>query len=126
MIGASVSKSKKRRKLADLSRTMSEGLAVWQALRKLDFPSDDLFMGVSTGRVVVELRRGDVRVRIDVGSWQGGDFAAAYKEAHIVMTSATPDELRQHWESSEVCRSRTPEIVSAILLAGISIPKDLA
>lgn len=126
MIGASVSKSKKRRRLADLSRAVSEGLAAWQVLRKLDFPSDDLFMGVLVGRVVVELRRGDVRVRIDVGPWQGGDFAAAYKEAHIAMTSATPDELRQHWESSEVRRNRTPEIVSAILFAGISIPKDLA
>lgn len=42
--------------------------AIWQALRTFGFPSDDLFVGVVEGRVLIEVRRPERAFRVAVGS----------------------------------------------------------
>ncbi len=125
------------KKLAELEPVMIEAFAVFQMMRTLGFPSDDIFFCHQAledprkqegkkGHVFVRLKRGVITADFVVGQWDHPvpDFMPAFKEMCAVAKTATKEECKAVGEKTIAWRDRAA-VVAALALHGIGIPKAM-
>jgi hypothetical protein len=98
-------------------------MGVFQALRKLGFSADEIFMGALNKRLIVQLQTGGKAIGFDCGPFDGTpqDFIPIYERLTRLANQATQPELCATWELSAASRQGV-RIVAAIITRGIEIP----
>lgn len=117
------------KRISDFPRVLQDALACWQGLRKLGFPSDDIYFGTDQQRktVLVSLRRGQLDASIRIGTWDtvhDGDFEVAYRKLVAVASTTNASDLNKNFRESAMGPGGKagPTIVAALLMAGFTLP----
>jgi len=112
----------------DVDPFLLETYCVFQAFRRMGFPSEALFFAADDdGNVIVELQwqgeKGGVRVGRQRG--QTHESLVAKWKAFLERQSDLPEEfLDEAWERSKA-RAQVPSMLAALLMRGIRPPISL-
>ena len=109
--------------LDSIKAEIRQALNVWQALRKLGFDADDIYVSLGcpdpghASDVVVLVRRNGKAAHFHVAKWNGTkeEFAAAYLEASRLMNAASQDELEALWE--ERAPGLSTQVATSVVMA---------
>ena len=111
----------------DLSPVMREYLGYWQALRKLGYLADHIFLSINAGKrrayaVVYQKGKG---VRFDAGDWgcELADLVEEYSEVCSSIPKWSLSELETLWETSRA-RTETDTIILRLITTGIYPPES--
>jgi hypothetical protein len=117
-------------KLSELHPVWREALACQEALRRLGFTSDDLFVSrCKDGRLLVHVEsvHYGLTVNIPVGdsgalrSLSQEEFGRGWSQAAEARNGATVDELEHAWRDSLIVRQGVQLIVN-LKMHGIELP----
>lgn len=118
-------------RIADLPDDFRECVCLWQLLRKLGFPSDDLFFFADSdpARAGIEVRRGELAAKLVVGP--PCPDAAAFGDLYRRMFDEkwidewSTDEWLEAVDASEA-RRNAAEWIAGLVEHGIQLPRLMA
>jgi len=110
-------------KLSDLEPLIREALSTWQLFRRLGFSSDDIYIALNEGSLLITVKwRGKgFSVRVGATEMTPQMLAQVWDHAAGVMATADPDELQSDWDNSAAAKEM-PGIVLKLELLEIYWP----
>lgn len=110
-------------KLLEQPDEIRSTFAFWQVFRQLGFESEDLYVGIVGGRVLVELRQDGEPYSLSMGtSLMGRDeFASLWAELSESLPDQDMDDLKLNYDKW-VTQERWEATIEALVLAGVDIP----
>jgi uncharacterized protein (DUF2147 family) len=110
----------------NLAPVFVECLAFHEALRKLEFPADEIYLSLyAEGRVQIHLLPSGGRFTIDlVNTWPGAaaDFSAGWSSAARSWNGSMSDEERDRIYRTHIDEARFRSLVAALIRKGIVAP----
>jgi hypothetical protein len=117
--------------LKDYPKILLEAIAIWELMRRMGFPSDDIYFGTehAGGRgmigIRVEAHQGEKRFPIRVGITKLSVKKAERKWKALANewnADSTPEEDRRSIYQNSIAWNRGPEMLIKFTLAGFKPP----
>ena len=109
-------------KLLDLPIVIKEAICCHEALRRMGFRSEDIFVVDNMGEIFVALKTQGKEFNIDIGTNPEKDIQPLWETATNLYNTSMDDEALELWNSSQM-KQTFIALAQALKMKGIAIPK---
>jgi len=110
-------------RLLDQPKEIRVTFAFWQVFRSLGFESEDIYVGIVDGRMLVQVRQGTEKYSVSMGNttMPPDDFEDAWGRLAEVLSEQPMADLKANYEEW-VTEERWEAVIGSLVVAGATIP----